>query len=398
MRAEATSTSGKVDGLGAGSASARQPAIDGESLCCRVGDIRQRGSGLTRVRDLEQAASDVVVIGSGAMGAAITYTLACNGLRVTCIDLDVRGAGVTGSAFGWITTTHAGLGSNLHCDAIADFRSLDAALGGSLSPSWAGALTWFQAPELTQSYVSSRQALGLPTEAVDAEGLAHLEPSLRRRPEIAAYAPYDGTVAPGRMRRILLTAARDHGARIVEAAVSGISVETDSRAQVFSDAGVFHARYVVLANGLGAPQLAAQLGVVLDVESSPAIRYTFWAAAPLSRRVLSGPDYEIRPWHHGTYLGAEDYVTSEGSHRALIRVHRALDAIHRDFGLRNPLQLLDFRVGFRPMPTSGRPYLGALRAAPQVLVACMHSGITLAPAAARRVLHHITGTADLASI
>ncbi|MBF6260097.1 FAD-binding oxidoreductase [Nocardia farcinica] len=349
------------------------------------------------MRDLEQTASDVVVIGSGAMGAAITYALACNGLRVTCVDLDVRGAGVTGSAFGWITTTHAGIGSNLHCDAIADFRALDAALGGALSPSWAGALTWFRAPERTQSYVASRQRLGSPTEAVDAKGLAHLEPSLRRRPEIVAYAPHDGTVAPGRMRRTLLAAARDQGARIVEAGVTGISVATDS-AQVFSYAGVFHARYVVLANGLGAPRLAAQLGIVLDVESSPAIRYTFRAAAPLSRRVLSGPDYEIRPWHRGTYLGAEDYLTSEAPHRALIRVHRALDAVHRDFGLRNPLQLLDFRVGYRPMPTSGQPYLGALRTAPQVLVACMHSGITLAPAAARRVLHHIAGTDELAQI
>ncbi|MFE2958545.1 NAD(P)/FAD-dependent oxidoreductase [Nocardia tengchongensis] len=389
---------GTANRPGIRSTSTRQPGIDGSASRCRVGEVRQQRRGFPRRRDLEQTATDVIVIGSGATGATIAYVLAHNGIRVTCIDLDARGAGVTASAFGWICTTHNRIGSELHREAIADFRALDANLGGALSISWAGSLTWFQAPEHTESYLRRQQGLGLPTEAVDAEDFGRLEPSLRRRPEIAAYAPQEGAVAPGRMRRTLLAAARDNGVRLVEAPVSEIAVGIDGRAQVFSDAGVFNARYVVLANELGAPRLAAQVGTVLEVESSPAIRYTFRATAPLSRRVLSGPDYEIRPWHRGTYLGAADYVTSEGPHRPVIRVHRALDAIRRDFGVRNPLQLLDFRVGYRPMPTAGRPYLGALRTAPQVLVACMHAGITLAPAAARRVLHHITGTAELASI
>lgn len=388
----------RVTAPGIRSTSSREPGIDGSGRRHRAGKVRQQRRDFPRKRDLEQTATDVIVIGSGATGATIAYVLAHNGIRVTCIDLDVRGAGVTASAFGWIGTTHTGIGSELHRDAIADFRALAADLGGALSISWAGSLTWFQAPEHTESYLRRQQGLGLPTQAVDAEGFTRLEPSLRRRPEIAAYAPQEGAVAPGRMRRTLLTAARDHGARVVEAPVSEIAVGIDYGAQVFSDAGVFNARYVVLANELGAPRLAAQVGTVLEVESSPAIRYTFRSTAPLSRRVLSGPDYEIRPWHRGTYLGAEEYAISEGPHRPVIRVHRALDAIRRDFSLRNPLQLLDFRVGFRPMPTAGRPYLGALLTAPQVLVACMHSGITLAPAAARRVLHHITGTAELASI
>ncbi|MGY1871304.1 MULTISPECIES: FAD-binding oxidoreductase [Nocardia] len=296
----------------------------------------------------------------------------------TFIDLDVRGAGVTGSAFGWIGATHTSGGSELQRDAIADFHALDAELEGALSVSWAGSLTWFPTPKATESFVRTQQGRGFPTEAVDAEGFTRLEPALGSRPEIAAYAPYEGAVAPGRIRRTLLAAARDLDARVVEAAVSESAVGIDGRAP-FSDAGVFHARYVVLANGLGAPRLAAQVGTALAVESSPAIRYTFRTNTPLSRRVLSGPDYEIRPWHRGAYLGAEDYVTSEDPHRPVKRVHQALDAIRRDLGVRNPPQLIDFRVGFRPVPTGGRPYLGALRTAPQVLVACMHPGITLAP-------------------
>lgn len=269
-------------------------------------DVRRRGRNLPPARDLGQASAEVIVVGSGAMGAAIAYTLARNDIRVTCIDLDVHGAGVTGSAFGWIGTTHIGRGTESHHDAIADFRALDADLGGALPVSWTGSSTWFQTPEHTEKHVRTQQGLGFPTEAVDAEGFTRLEPAVASRPQVAAYSPHEGVVTPGRMRRTLLAAARDLGARVVEAAVSEVAVG--------------------------------------------------------------------------------------------MRVHRALDAIRRDFGLRNPLQLLDFRVGFQPIPASGRPYLGALRTAPQVLVACMHSGITSAPSAARRVLDHVVGTAELASI
>ncbi|WP_107657314.1 NAD(P)/FAD-dependent oxidoreductase [Nocardia suismassiliense] len=368
------------------------PGIDHR---CGIDAVRQRSP---HTRDLEQAATGVIVIGAGVLGAAIAYALARNSIHVTCIDLEVRGSGVTGSAFGWIGTTRTGSGSDLHRDAIADFRALDADLEGALSVSWAGSLTWFRTPENTESFVRTRQELGFPIEAVDAEGFTRLEPTLGSRPDIAAYAPHEGAVAPGRMRRTLLAAARDLGARVVEAAVSEIAVGNDGRAQVISDAGVFPARYVVLANGLGVPRLAAQVGTVLAVESAPAIRYTFRTRAQLSRRVLSGPDYEIRPWHRGTYLGAESYTATEDPYRPVLRVHRALDAIRRDFGLRNFLELMDFRVGFRAMPTAGRTYLGTLRTAPQVLVACMNSGVTLAPAAARRVLDHIIGAAELAAI
>ncbi|WP_301326920.1 NAD(P)/FAD-dependent oxidoreductase [Nocardia amikacinitolerans] len=377
-------------GIATPSAPTRRPGGDRR---CGIDDVRQRRS---HTRDLGQAATGVIVIGSDVVGAAIVYALARNNIRVTCIDLEVHGAGVAGSAFGWIGT--APTGSQLHRDAIADFHALDTDLGGALSVSWAGSLTWLRTPEDTESFVRTQQGLGFPTEAVDAEGFTRLEPTLGSRPEIAAYAPHEGSVAPGRMRRTLLATAQAHGARVVEAAVSEIAVGSDARAQVFSDAGVLHARYVVLANGLGVPRLAAQVGTVLAVESAPAIRYAFRTSAQLSRRVLSGPDYEIRPWHRGTYLGAESYTATDDPYRPVRRVHRALEAIRRDFGLRNALELMDLRVGFRPMPTADRSYLGTLPTAPQVLVACMHSGVTLAPAAARRVLHHILGTAELASI
>ncbi len=54
----------------------------GTDCCCRIGDVRQRRPDIPHMRDLQRAATDVVVIGSGAVGAALTYALARNSIRV----------------------------------------------------------------------------------------------------------------------------------------------------------------------------------------------------------------------------------------------------------------------------------------------------------------------------
>lgn len=332
---------------------------------CKIGDVRPRRRELPRPRALEQTATDVIVIGSGAVGAANAYALARNKIRVTCIDLDVRGAGVTSSAFGWIGTTHTDSGPELHRDAIADFRALDADLQGVLAVSWAGPLTWLRTPEDTESFVRTQQGLGFPTEAVDAESFTRLEPALGTRPEIAAYAPPRRRCCP--RTNATNPAGRRPRPRCSDS--GGCRLRNRGRERRPSTGFLRCRRLPRAVRGVGErarrPRLAAQVGTALAVESAPAIRYTFRTSTPLSRRILSGPDFEIRPWRRGTYLGAEDYVASEDPHRPVMRVHQALDAVRVDFGVRNPLQMLDFRVGFRPIPAAGRPCLAPFAARPR---------------------------------
>jgi glycine/D-amino acid oxidase-like deaminating enzyme len=212
------------------------------------------------------------------------------------------------------------------------------------------------------------------------------------------FARGDGAVSAESLRESLLAAARDAGAQVWEATVDKVAQDTDGTVAVTSDLGTVRARNVVLANGSDIVRLAQQAGESIRVDSSPAIRYQFAAPKCLSRRILSGPDYEIRPSAPGVYLGAEDFIAHDGPEGPAGRVGGSINAIARAFGLDGPLRVTDIRVGFRPMPQRGQPYVGPLVSSPRILVACVHPGVTLAPAVARRVLDHVTGVRELHAI
>jgi glycine/D-amino acid oxidase-like deaminating enzyme len=57
------------------------------------------------------------------------------------------------------------------------------------------------------------------------------------------------------------------------------------------------------------------------------------------------------------------------------------------------LEFEDVRVCWRPMPLDGYPVLGASPARPDVYLAVMHSGVTLAPIAGELAAEEILGGA-----
>ena len=46
---------------------------------------------------------DVVVVGGGVLGAALTWGLARRNLRVLLLEAERLGSGATGSGFAWVT-------------------------------------------------------------------------------------------------------------------------------------------------------------------------------------------------------------------------------------------------------------------------------------------------------
>jgi glycine/D-amino acid oxidase-like deaminating enzyme len=63
-----------------------------------------------------------------------------------------------------------------------------------------------------------------------------------------------------------------------------------------------------------------------------------------------------------------------------------------------PLAFEDVRVCWRPMPVDGYPVLGASPARPDVYLAVMHSGVTLAPVAGLLAAQEILGSAPVAEL
>ena len=50
----------------------------------------------------------------------------------------------------------------------------------------------------------------------------------------------------------------------------------------------------------------------------------------------------------------------------------------------------DVRIGWRPLPIDGHPVLGRSPARPDVYLAIMHSGVTLAPIVGQLAAHELT--------
>ena len=50
----------------------------------------------------------------------------------------------------------------------------------------------------------------------------------------------------------------------------------------------------------------------------------------------------------------------------------------------------DVRIGWRPLPIDGHPVLGTSPARPDVYLAIMHSGVTLAPIVGQLAAHELT--------
>ena len=53
-------------------------------------------------------------------------------------------------------------------------------------------------------------------------------------------------------------------------------------------------------------------------------------------------------------------------------------------------KLQDAYIGWRPLPLDGHPVLGASAARPDVYLAVMHSGVSLAPIVGQLVAHELT--------
>ncbi|KPP84751.1 MAG: Glycine/D-amino acid oxidases (deaminating) [Rhodobacteraceae bacterium HLUCCA08] len=334
----------------------------------------------------------VVVIGAGIVGAAAAYRLARGGADVTVIDGQGPGAGATGRSFGWINASfhHDARHFRLRAAAMAAWRALAAEL--ELPLRWDGALWWEgQGAALAQMETALR-ALDYPVERLSGAALRGRVPALAEVPDAALAFPSEGVADPRAVAEALLRAS---GARlIVGQAAEAIETAGDAVASVRLGGTRLSADRVVVAAGCDAPGLVAPLGVALPMKPAPGLLVE---TAPVPFRldpVLVSPMQEVRQVPGGGLMAPSsadhqrpDAPPQDGTMAAL--ADTATDRLRRMFGLD---QLGWTRVvrGERPVPADDLPVLGAAGPA-GLVIAVMHSGVTLAPLAGRAVAEAVLG-------
>lgn len=331
---------------------------------------------------------NIIIVGGGIVGAALAYRLAADGAQALLLEEGEPAGGVTGKAFAWINASGVGPGEGswgrLRREAIPAWRELQREVGAALAIDWCGALTWQDDPEATAAKADALKAAGHPVSLLDRRAISQLEPGLAAPPGAGVYAAEEGALDPLAVTQGLLAAAAEKGAVIrTGQRVEALRTKGARVTGVQLQQGWLEADSVVLAAGLGSVRLCAELGLDLPLEASPSIWLSFDVARPLLRGIVSGPDFEARQAGARQLLAAEDYVEGEGEKGPAAIAARAEAALTEGLRRSEGLALSGFAVGQRPMPRDGLPILGGLPGIEGLYLAAMHSGITLAPLAAR---------------
>src|SRR5690625_5071197 len=220
---------------------------------------------------MSRTGSDVLVIGAGAVGAAIAYFCSEAGLTVQVVDRGEPGSGTSSRCEGNILVSDKEHGPELDLAAYSlgvwqeDLEEHGAAWefeqkGGIIVASQ------------EQSMRSLRRALeaqrrhAISVTEVDSAELADLEPHLRDDAVGAALYPDDAQVMPMLVVSHLLAMARSRGAEVLSGReVTGMLHSGGRISGVRTPAGDLHADAVVNAAGPWAAEIARFAGVHLPI-------------------------------------------------------------------------------------------------------------------------------------
>jgi sarcosine oxidase, subunit beta len=214
--------------------------------------------------------ADAVIIGGGIHGASLAFHLIRRGLRAVVVERRTVASGATGRSSG-LVRMHYDLEaeSRLAWVSFGYFRDWGETVGGEcgftrtgflkiVSPRYTGAL---------RANVAAHQRIGIPAFVVTPDDVRRLAPAFSADDfEVAAYEPESGYADPPAAASALLQAARERGARVVQACrVLGVGTAGGKVTGVETSHGPIAAPIVVNAAGAWAAEVGRMVGLDLPV-------------------------------------------------------------------------------------------------------------------------------------
>src|SRR5262245_39409918 len=234
-------------------------------------------------RSVDEA--DVVVIGGGLLGSALTYYLAAEGIDTLLVERGAVNREASGANAGslhiqvmrqpewspeWLARVRPIFA--LHVEASRLWRSIETDLSGDLGVRFGGG--FFVAEDAEQLHRLREKArlereIGLDTEVLSGAEARALAPCLGEAIIGADYCADEGHANPLLVGAAFLRAAARAGARIREhQRVVAIEPARPGGYQVTTTAGSIHAARVVNAAGAWAGRVAEMLGVRMPITGS----------------------------------------------------------------------------------------------------------------------------------
>lgn len=333
------------------------------------------------------ARDHVVVVGAGIIGSSIAYHVAKRGARVTLLERERPAAGTTRNSFAWLNASSKSPRAyyDLNLAGMLGWHRLATEIGPSLPLQWGGGLQWCKpeptAQDAMKRRVAERQGWGYSVDMIDREQFDHLVPYVTPGDFGSAnFADQEGTIDPVVAAETLVGKAREFGVEVVYPCEIKSITTTDRRIKaVQTSTGVIAADTVVLATGNDTERLAQTLGLAVPLKVSKGILAHSTPQKRFLSRVLMPPSAEIKQNLDGRIVTGFNFddtgdlePTKELGRDYLKTAAKYVPACQES-------QLEFMTLGYRVMPKDNYPVVGRFEKYPNLYVAALHSGMTMAP-------------------
>ena len=351
---------------------------------------------------------DIVVIGGGVIGAALTYRLSRAGANVTLLEADVLGSGASGSSFAWTNSSdkqpfeyHL-----LNSGGMGEHLVLSQEFGSAPWFHQVGNIEW-TTPErrsALQDKVKRLHAWGYRAEFLTRTDLADLEPDISLPPDVeqVVFYPDEGYIDGPLFVGSLLKAAERRGARVqTHSRVTHVVQEAGSVAGVVTaDGGRIPADVVVSCIGRWSNELAEIADV--EVPMAPDVGLlAITSPSPVGlRAVLHTPEVNLRPDGGGRMMirAGEFDLRVQGDTPTVPVPDVCYEILERAVKILPRLadtSIEAARIAIRAIPGDSYPVVGPLPGWSGLYIITTHSGVSMAPLLARMLTKEIlTGEVD----
>lgn len=258
-------------------------------------------------------AADIAIVGGGIIGACTALDLATRGLSVAVFDRGEPGEEQSSRAWGFVRQQGRHPAEiPLAAEANGLWRALTARLGGPATGYEEGGILTPAETEADMARIEAAQAdargFGLNTRLLGPQALRERLPQLAGPWRGALLTEGDGYAEPARASAAIVAAAQAAGARFLpNSAVLGVSLAGGAVEGIRTEAGLFRARQVLLAAGVGTARLARDLGLAMPVQVVRSTVGRTVAAAPFTRLAMWGPKVAYRPRPDGRFVIGNGY-------------------------------------------------------------------------------------------
>lgn len=360
--------------------------------------------------------ADVVVVGGGVIGTAVTYFLAKAGADVLLLERAELGGETSSACDGFVILQSKSPGVHLTL-ALASaeiYRNLAAELDWDIEYNPCGGLIVIEREEelpAMRTYMAKQQAIGLDVNLLSGEDARRLEPALAPHIVGATYSPQDSQVNPLQVVLGFAQAAKRYGAKILQGTpLQSLRKEGRRVTEIVAGGTEIAAGAVVFCTGVFTPKLLEPLGLELPLRPRRGQLVVTEPAPRLIEHIFLCARYIAAKYHPELLAAAEDDALRLGVGLALEQTKNGglLIGSTREFvgwdkrttpiGIQTivrhatrivpalaGLHAIRTFAGLRPYTPDGLPFLGLAPEWENLYIAAGHEGdgIALSPITGR---------------